>query len=166
MTKLLKRISYIFIVFIVLYLVLIMATGNSIKSMFISPDKPVFEQGTLVIQTQDGNAHGFTIEIAKTRKALLLGLMNRTTLEENAGMLLLFDRLETIGLWMKNTHIPLDMICIDENGKIVEIIENTIPLSTDSIMVHPSTRSVLEINAGLAKKLNVTIGDTVVYNFN
>lgn len=84
--------------------------------------------------------------------------MNITYLPQNLGMYFKRDYPEIINMWMKNTKIPLDMIFIDENYKIINIVDNTIPDSLTTITsIYPAI-GVLEINGGLANKLKIRNG--------
>jgi len=105
-----------------------------------------------------------TIEIADSQTERLLGLMYRKNLDKTSGMLFVFEEENIYPFWMKNTLIPLDMVWINENQKIVFIKESAQPCKT---IICPTTtpdkkaKYVLEINAGLVKKLNINIGDIV-----
>ena len=76
-------------------------------------------------------------------------------------MLFDFGRSRVIGMWMENTHIPLDMIFITEGGKVASIAENAVPFSREVIESGGPVRYVLEVNAGIAEKLSLKVGDTV-----
>lgn len=87
--------------------------------------------------------------------------MFRRSLGENQGMIFLFDSEREITMWMKNTFIPLDMVFIGDDWRIVSMAREAEPLSTDIIpSVHPASR-VLEIAGGQAEKLGLAAGDTV-----
>ncbi len=75
----------------------------------------------------------FKVELAETPEQRAKGLMFREHLAENEGMLFLFPKPQTTAMWMKNTLLSLDMIFCNEQGKILEIRENTIPLSTKNL---------------------------------
>ena len=113
------------------------------------------------------------IEIADTQAKQELGLMNRTELCENCGMLFVFDKVGFYPFWMKNTIISLDIIFIAEDGKIVEIAPN---MPTDPCIGVDETKQdcitpvadtqiphkyVLEVNAGFCNKNNIKVGDLV-----
>jgi len=89
--------------------------------------------------------------------------MGRKNLAEDAGMLFIFDKEGFYPFWMKDTLIPLDIIWIDENNKIVYIAGNAQPCVQNCKNYDPpkEAKYVLEINGGLADKLNIKIGDTV-----
>ena len=83
---------------------------------------------SLEIASKTG-VHAFAVEMATTDAERAQGLMNRKELPEGQGMLFDFQRDQEVGFWMKNTYIPLDMIFIRSDGRIMRIAENTEPLS-------------------------------------
>lgn len=109
------------------------------------------------------NEKSFNVEIADNQIERAQGLMFRKELEENSGMLFLFESSGKHSFWMKNTLIPLDMIWIDENLEIVFIFENAQPCeeTCDSITPDKNAKYVLEINSGLVEKYNFKIGDEI-----
>ena len=109
----------------------------------------------------------FNIEIAKTQEEREKGLMYRSHLEENKGMLFIFQDEEIYPFWMKNTLIPLDIIWINKDLEIVEIKNNFQPCEEDSCPSYkPKQKAfyVLEINAGLAEKYGFKEGDKIYLN--
>lgn len=116
---------------------------------------------SLVIASADGE-HRFDVEIADTDEERAIGLMHRTSLPEDAGML--FDFRQDISehsMWMKNTLIPLDMAFIAADGRIVRIAANTTPRSLASIRSGEPVAAVLEVNGGRFEALGVREGDLV-----
>ncbi len=97
--------------------------------------------GTLVLKTATGD-HNFSIEVATTQQEQALGLMFRRSLPEHAGMLFLYDPPQPAAMWMKNTLIPLDMVFVAPDGRVLRIESNTEPLSTAVI---DSTRIEMRI---------------------
>ena len=106
----------------------------------------------------------FDVEIAKTIEERRTGLMYRKKLLNNEGMLFIFPREKIIQLWMKNTYIPLDVIFISENKVIVDIKKNMEKLSETIVKSKVKSRYALEFNAGLINKLDIKIGDKVLFN--
>ena len=106
----------------------------------------------------------FNVEIAKTIEERRTGLMYRKKLLNNEGMLFIFPREKIIQLWMKNTYIPLDVIFISENKVIVDIKKNMEKLSETIVKSKVKSRYALEFNAGLINKLDIEIGDKVLFN--
>ena len=106
----------------------------------------------------------FNVEVAKTIEERRSGLMYRKKLLNNEGMLFIFPREKIIQLWMKNTYIPLDVIFISENKVIVDIKKNMERLSETIVKSKVKSRYALEFNAGLINKLDIEIGDKVLFN--
>ena len=93
------------------------------------------------------------------------GLMYiKKPLWNNNGMLFdMTDRPKNHSMWMKNTYIPLDIIFLDENMKIVGFKENNLPHSLKQISINKPSRYVLEMNAGSVKKNNLIIGERIYF---
>lgn len=112
----------------------------------------------LIIDDQE-----ITIEVARAPQELERGLMNRTSLGENAGMLFIFGKNQELYFWMKDTLIPLDMIFIDEDFTITSIQEAE-PCVSDPCQVYGATgKYVLEVNKGYAASRNIKEGDAVQF---
>lgn len=103
------------------------------------------------------------IEIADSDYERTRGLMYRHALPENAGMLFVFDRAEVRSFWMRNTYIPLDIIFIDEQKRVVAIAKRTEPLSYAPISSIKKARFVVEVNAGFCEKHGISVGDRIAY---
>ena len=123
------------------------------------PVRPAGVQ-TLEIATKTG-VHAFTVEIADNDADRAKGLMFRKELPEGRGMLFDFHREQEVSFWMENTYIPLDMIFIRGDGRILRIAENTEPLSTRLIPSGGPVRAVLEVIGGTARRLGIAPGDRV-----
>lgn len=104
------------------------------------------------------------IEIAEDSLVIQRGLMFRTSLGENRGMLFLFDHDKVQTFWMENTCIPLDMIYIAADGLIVGIEENVPTLTRDSRSCGCPSRYVLEMNAGWSRAHGVAPGQYVEFS--
>ncbi len=114
----------------------------------------------LEIVTAQGVAH-FKVEIADTDGTRERGLMYRTSLKPDAGMLFIFTPAQPVYFWMKNTYIPLDMLFIDPSGHIANIAANTTPFSETPVPSAGAVTAVLEIAGGRAAQLGVKPGDEV-----
>jgi len=114
----------------------------------------------LEIVTKSG-VQVFTVEIAKTEKERETGLMYRKELPEGQGMLFDFSPEQQVAMWMKNTFIPLDMIFVRSDGRILRIAENTEPQSEKIIPSGGLVKGVIEVAGGTAKKLGIRPGDRV-----
>jgi len=111
--------------------------------------------------------HGqrYFVEIADDDATRQQGLMFRDEMAENRGMLFIFRREEPRSFWMRNTRIPLDIIYLDSDMKVVSISADTPPCRTSQCPGYPSTgpaQYVLELNAGQAQALNLKPGDPVI----
>ncbi|HET9718285.1 MAG TPA: DUF192 domain-containing protein [Pseudolabrys sp.] len=115
---------------------------------------------TLEIATKTG-VHVFAVEVADNEAERAKGLMYRRELPQGRGMLFDFHRDQDVSFWMQNTYIPLDMIFIRGDGRILRIEENTQPLSTRLIPSGGPVRAVLEVIGGTARKLGIAPGDQV-----
>lgn len=115
----------------------------------------------LTIETQSGQIHEFEVELALTQEEMSVGLMFREDMDDDKGMLFYFGQEREINFWMKNTFIPLDMIFIKADGTIHHIHENAVPEDLTPIPSQGRVMAVLEINAGLSKKLGIQPGDRV-----
>lgn len=106
----------------------------------------------------------FQAELAVTPEERAKGLMYRETMDEDKGMLFVFDASGEYSFWMKNTLIPLDILWIDENKTIVYMNENTPPCEQDLCQSYKPDKNanyVLELNAGTVDKFGIEIGDKV-----
>lgn len=118
------------------------------------------KQVQLCIQSKS-KTHSFVVEVAATSAEQQRGLMFRTELADNRGMLFPFRQPRMASFWMKNTVIPLDIIFVRADGMIENIAEDTIPYSLDSVESTAPVAAVLELRAGLTAELGITAGDTV-----
>jgi uncharacterized membrane protein (UPF0127 family) len=121
-------------------------------------------QPQVTIATEQGRELTFQVEVADTPAKRELGLQYRRDLAVDRGMIFLFPGESEHSFWMKNTPIPLDMIFIGRDRKIVGIVEQAVPFSTDSRSVPGASQFVLEINGGLAKRYGIKAGDSVRFH--
>ncbi|MGH6931507.1 MAG: DUF192 domain-containing protein [Dongiaceae bacterium] len=121
-----------------------------------------FERGELTIDGASGK-HRFDIELAVSAEQRAQGLMFRERLPADAGMLFVYAEDQTITMWTKNTLIPLDMIFIARDGRIVRIAERTVPGSLATVGSGEQARAVLEVNGGTAAHLGIQPGDRVIH---
>lgn len=103
----------------------------------------------------------FAVEIADDDEERARGLMFRESMADDHGMLFVFDEDAPQSFWMKNTFIPLDMLFIDRQGRIVRIAARTTPHSLDSISSGEPVTRVLELRGGEAKARGIQAGDHV-----
>jgi uncharacterized membrane protein (UPF0127 family) len=114
----------------------------------------------LEIATSGGSVQ-FQVELADTDAERSQGLMWRGSMPADRGMLFIFPRPAAQAFWMRNTYIPLDILYIGDDGRIVSIAKNTQPLSEAPIPSGAPARGVLEINGGLSDRLGILPGDRV-----
>ena len=115
----------------------------------------------LSIVTASG-PHRFTVDVMRTRDELERGLMFRRDLPADRGMLFDFGAPQRVNMWMKNTYLPLDMVFIAPDGRVVSVKRNAEPMSEDIIPSGGDVLGVLEVNAGTAARIGVKPGDRVV----
>ena len=109
-----------------------------------------------------GNAK-MQVELADTPEKMALGLSGRKSLDENNGMLFVFEEPDFHSFWMRGMKFPIDIIWFDENRKVVDYMKNTPPDSYPTAF-KPESRAkyVLETNSGWADTNNIKIGDTLI----
>jgi uncharacterized membrane protein (UPF0127 family) len=110
-----------------------------------------------------GRAIPVRVELALTEPERERGLMYRNHLDPDAGMLFLFPFPSPLSFWMKNTLIPLDMIFIDQDKRIVGIVENAVPETETARRVAGNSQYVLEIGGGLSQTWGIAAGTTVEF---
>ena len=113
-----------------------------------------------VVQTGAGPVE-LTLEIADDGTERARGLMFRESLPERGGMLFDFGVEQPVHMWMRNTYIPLDMLFVGGDGRIIHIARETIPLSEQTITAGRPVRGVIELAGGEATKLGIDVGDLV-----
>ena len=116
--------------------------------------------------TSKAKTHIFTVEIAATGAQQSKGMMFRTSMADDAGMIFPFARPRRASFWMKNTVIPLDIIFVRQNGTIESIAENTVPYSTAPVESGEAVGAVLELRGGLTSELGIAAGDKVAWQAN
>ena len=122
------------------------------------------ESGLLVIPLtviQDGKRHHFRVEVAQTRLEQARGLMFRTEMGADEGMLFPMEPPRKASFWMKNTVIPLDIIFIGPDRRIINIAADTMPYSEEDLHSDGLAAAVLELNGGRAAQLGIALGDKV-----
>ena len=115
---------------------------------------------TIEIVTNSG-PHSFAIEVMRTPAELEKGLMYRRHMAADAGMLFDFGAPQRVSMWMKNTFLPLDMVFIARDGRVVSVKQNAEPQSERIIPSGGDVTGVLELNAGTAKRIELKVGDQV-----
>lgn len=126
-----------------------------------SGPQPELAKEPLVIQTRDGQAHRFLVEMALTQEQQTTGLMFRQSMPPDGGMLFDWGVAHESQMWMRNTLVPLDMVFINADGTIRSIAENTVPQSLAAVSSRGPVRATLELAAGTTARLDIRVGDKV-----
>jgi len=127
---------------------------------------PVFKKEAvlkLIKSDSDSIIKTLDIEIADNEYETQTGLMYRTKLEANHGMLFIFPDMQMRSFYMKNTKIPLDIIYIDEDKRIISFQKNAKPLDETSLPSDAPAKYVLEINGGKAAEWQLKVGDEISF---
>lgn len=114
----------------------------------------------LEIDTASG-PHVFQVEVMRSEKERARGLMDRRSMPRDRGMLFDFQTEQPVWFWMKDTYIPLDMIFVAKNGRVVSIKHDAKPMDETLIPSGAPTLGVIELNAGEANAIGVAVGDKV-----
>lgn len=129
--------------------------------LFVQAEPPQFERGPLTITTADGRKVDLDVEWAITAEQRQHGLMFRESLGDREGMIFDFGTVREVTMWMKNTPLSLDMVFIEEDGRISRIASRTTPYSEAIVASRSPVRYVLEIRGGQATALGVAEGDRI-----
>lgn len=135
------------------------------KTEQIKTEKISFtKEGELSIFKKDSLLVHLDIEIAESDYETQTGLMHRTSMKEKQAMFFVFDDVAMHNFHMKNTQIPLDIVFIDDKLRIASFQENAKPFDEGLLNSQVPVQYVLEINAGLAEKWLLEVGDRISYN--
>jgi len=117
----------------------------------------------LTIESDGGKMRtDFVAELATTPEQRSKGLMFRTELAQDRGMLFDFKETRSVSMWMKNTPLSLDMIFSDDKGVVLFVARNTVPYSESIITPGVPAYAVFEVKAGTAHRLNIKPGDRLL----
>jgi uncharacterized membrane protein (UPF0127 family) len=156
-------------------LVALYACGPSTHGTTAEARAPATQRGAAPAPTLANTAHSpqvvllapgrepvaVRVEIARDEAQRRRGLMFRTQLDPDAGMLFLFERPQQLSFWMRNTEIPLDMIFIEPSMRVLGIVENAEPHTDTSRSVPGISQYVLEVNAGFSRRYGLGPGTAV-----
>jgi hypothetical protein len=117
----------------------------------------------LVIATRDGRRLDFDVEMALTPDQQTVGLMFRTEIGTQEGMLFDWGTPRESSMWMRNTLIPLDMLFIASDGRIHRIAERTTPHSLAPVDSRGPVRATLELQGGISERLDIRVGDRAIH---
>ena len=108
--------------------------------------------------------HKFYGKVVDTPETIRKGLMYiKIPLQSNKGMLFNMEKVDYHSFWMKNTYIPLDVIFLNSNFRVVGYVTNNKPLSLNPISINKKSKYILEINAGGVQKHNIKINDYIEF---
>ena len=111
--------------------------------------------------TSLGETHEFRVEVARTAQEQARGLMFRTEMGPDEGMLFPYDQPRVLSFWMKNTVLSLDLIFIGPDRRVINVAANAVPYSEQSIVSEAPAIATLELNAGRAAELGIVPGARV-----
>jgi len=139
--------------------------GASVAQWATAEPEPLsaFPQSLLAIRTASGHVVNFKIWSADNPQREQQGLMYIRDLDDHAGMIFEFATNPHPIMWMKNTYIPLDLLFIDEHGRIEYIAAQATPLSLSLIQSPKPVRAVLELKGGACDEFGIKIGDSVMH---
>jgi len=123
----------------------------------------LFEVDDLVIVANDGSRHAFDVYIAIDHEQQRRGLMFVRDLPQRTGMLFVYDEAAVHSMWMKNTYISLDMVFARADGTVSSVIQDTEPLSQRSLSSIEPVSFVLELNAGVTRRLGIGPGSRLIW---
>jgi hypothetical protein len=151
------RIALLFV-----FIVVFMAMAPAGLAQTAEPeDLDAFPRQSLTIVTGKKPAVEYQVWLADSPRRQAQGLMFVRSLPAGRGMLFVYESPRPIGMWMKNTYIPLDMLFIGADGAIQQIVENTTPHSLDVIRSNQPALAVLEIAGGEARRLGIKPGQRI-----
>ena len=134
------------------------------KSPGPDPSFQFKKEGSLTFYKADGQVvKSIDLEVAATEAEKAQGLMNRSWMEETQGMIFLFDQEQRQSFWMRNMIIPLDIMFISSDLKIVNIARNTQPFSDKPIPSTGPAQYVVEVVAGFSDKYGLSSGDSISF---
>jgi uncharacterized membrane protein (UPF0127 family) len=140
-----------------------LAAGRAAAQPGVDRPQPRLPTERMVIVGRDGRRHDFTVEMALTPEQQTIGLMFRTEVLPNEGMIFDWGAPRESSMWMRNTLVPLDMLFIAADGRIHRIAERTVPLSLTPIGSGGPVRATLELQGGITERLDIRVGDRVLH---
>ena len=152
--------SYKLFLFLILGFCLTSQISISCEAQFLKKEKIVLENKL----SKDKAI--FLVELAKNEYEREKGLQCKKYLKKNEGMLFIWSGEDYRNFWMKNTAIPLDLIFINSKFEIVDIYFDATPFNKKLIRSQKRAKFVLELNAGISKKLGFNIGDSIKFKKN
>ena len=149
------NLKFTFILIMFLFL-----SGQSFTVVDLDRD---LNKSSLIVSTSKKTCYLLSIWVVHSAKEKARGLMYVRNMPEQSGMLFVYTESDQRSMWMKNTYIPLDIIFIKNSETISSIARNTEPLSLKNIRSTEPVNYVLEINAGMTKKMGIVPNDKVFW---
>lgn len=156
-----KRVLYFSVLSLMSVLLVVLGYGNCSDNYFKNVD-------AIFTDAQNNVIASFNLKVADTHEKRAKGLMNVKSLNFNEGMIFVYDKDIVMNFWMKNTYIPLDIVFLDKNYRIIGIIENMLPVGGNNEIldndiprytINRKSRYAVEIPAFSVKKLGINVGD-------
>lgn len=145
------------------------SSSTPVKNIEVNTTQPkdikFKKEGIISLHRMSGDSvTTIEVEVAETDNERAQGMMYRQSLGGDQGMLFIFEKERPQSFWMKNTYIPLDIIFIDQNFRIVDQYLGAEPKSTKSIQSRRAATYVLEVNAGFCRAYNIGPGMTINFD--
>lgn len=119
----------------------------------------------IVFKTDSGD-HSFFVEVADDMEERKLGLMHRESLDNDKGMIFIYETEQKVAFWMKNTLIPLDMVFMDDDFEVVDYFIDVQPCEADPCpryVPQKNSKYIVELNAGEISEIGLKRGDLADY---
>jgi uncharacterized membrane protein (UPF0127 family) len=160
-----KSMRFLKLAFVLLGLALVQCREEA-KQVLPTDEIRFSREGSLSIfdGETDSLLQEIDIEIAETPYERETGLMYRKSMQEDQGMLFIFENEQPRSFYMKNTLISLDILFINQDLEVVSIARNTEPLNDSGIPSGYPARYVLEVNAGLSDQWGIQEGDLISFD--
>ena len=121
---------------------------------------------TLILEIFNGRNDShlvtFLVKVAITDEEKAIGLSNHFSLPEKEGLLFIFDKAKSVKIWTRFMNFPIDIIFIDEKGRISRIYRSALPGSDKIFGSYSPSRFVLELNSGAAERFNIKKDDYII----
>lgn len=151
--------------FILVFAIELIKTSEAeVQTDKVQPEIQFRIDGKLSFHTADDDSiSSVSIEIAETPQSREKGLMFRYSVPDTMGMLFIYHEEQYQGYWMKNTHVPLDILYANKNFEIINIYENTKPESEEILPSGDKAKYVIEVAGGFVKRQGIKHGDKFSY---
>ncbi len=139
--------------------------SKRISDKIEKPEPQFVKEGTLTFLSQKGDTiRTIDIEIADDPSSRQQGLMYRSSMSDDRGMLFIFNNETRQSFWMKNTKMSLDILYVSAGREIIDVYKHTMPYSTSPIPSSAPAMYVVELAAGFCDRYGINKGDRIVFN--